>query len=130
MAKRTRRIFPENFKAEAVRLAQAGNGSIAAVARDLDVHVTTLWDWIRQAAAPALDAALLSPSEKQELLHLRREVAVLRMERARQSGLCAVRKRRFTRTTLSQHPLPIAPNLLARNFTVDAPNRVWTTDLT
>lgn len=81
MAKRTRRIFPENFKVEAVRLAQLGNGNIAAVARDLDVHVTTLRDWIRQAAAPAPDAAPLSPSEKQELLQLRRDVAVLRMER-------------------------------------------------
>ena len=81
MTKRTRRTFPENFKAEAVRLAQAGNGNIAAVARDLDVHVTTLRDWIRQADAQAPDLASLSPSEKQELLQLRRDVAVLRMER-------------------------------------------------
>ncbi len=64
MAKRTRRIFPENFKVEAVRLAQAGNGSVAAIARDRDVHVTTLRDWIRQAAAPISDAAPLSSSEK------------------------------------------------------------------
>jgi transposase len=81
MTKRTRRTFPENFKVEAVRLAQAGNGNIAAVARDLDVHVTTLRDWIQKADAPAPDSAPLSPSEKQELLQLRRDVAVLRMER-------------------------------------------------
>jgi putative transposase len=54
-----------------------------------------------------------------------------RIERLmRKGGLCALRKRRFTRTTLSRHRLPIAPNLLVRNFTVGAPNRVWTTDLT
>jgi transposase len=81
MTKRTRRTFPEDFKLEAVRLAQAGNGNIAAVARNLDVHVTTLRDWIRQADAPAPDTAPLTPSEKQELLQLRRDVAVLRMER-------------------------------------------------
>ena len=54
-----------------------------------------------------------------------------RIERLmRGQGLCARRKRKFTRTTDSRHKLPIAPNLLARNFTAAAPNRVWTTDLT
>ena len=81
MTKRARRSFAENFKVEAVRLAQAGSGNIAAVARDLDVHVTTLRDWIRQAGVQAPDSASLSPSEKQELLQLRRENAVLKMER-------------------------------------------------
>ena len=39
-------------------------------------------------------------------------------------GLQARGKRRFKATTNSAHDLPIAPNLLARNFTVDAPNKV------
>lgn len=68
MAKPTRRNFPENFKGEAVRLAQAGDGNIAAVARNLDVHLTAMRDWIRQATAPAPDPAPLSPSAKPELL--------------------------------------------------------------
>jgi putative transposase len=41
-------------------------------------------------------------------------------------GLRARGKRRFKATTNSAHDLPVAPNLLARNFTVDAPNKVWT----
>lgn len=45
-------------------------------------------------------------------------------------GLRARGKRRFKATTNSAHDLPVAPNLLARNFTVDAPNRVWTGDIT
>ena len=45
-------------------------------------------------------------------------------------GLQARGKRRFKATTNSAHDLPIAPNLLARNFTVDAPNKVWTGDIT
>lgn len=54
-----------------------------------------------------------------------------RIERLmRKDGLCALRKRRCTRTTDSRHRLPIAPNLLLRDFTVPAKNRVWTTDLT
>lgn len=45
-------------------------------------------------------------------------------------GLYALRKRRFVRTTDSAHKRPIAPNLLHRDFTAAAPNRVWVTDIT
>jgi putative transposase len=37
---------------------------------------------------------------------------------------------RRVRTTDSRHDLPIAPNLLDRNFTAAAPNRVWLADIT
>lgn len=54
-----------------------------------------------------------------------------RVERLMQrQGLCARRKRKFMRTTDSRHKLPVAENLLGRHFTVPAPNRVGTTDLT
>ena len=81
MAKRTRRIFTETFKAEALRLAQSSDGNIAAVARNLDVHVTTLRDWMRRAQQPKDDSETLTPSEKHELTQLRKDVAVLKMER-------------------------------------------------
>ncbi|MEC5293370.1 MULTISPECIES: IS3 family transposase [unclassified Aurantimonas] len=45
-------------------------------------------------------------------------------------GLRARGKRRFKATTNSAHDLPVAPNLLARNFVVGAPNKVWTGDIT
>ena len=48
----------------------------------------------------------------------------------REQGLRARPKRRFRRTTDSNHQLPVGPNVLARNFTADAPNKVWVTDLT
>jgi putative transposase len=38
--------------------------------------------------------------------------------------------RRRARTTDSRHDLPIAPNLLDRNFTAAAPNRIWLADIT
>lgn len=47
-----------------------------------------------------------------------------------QHGICAKHKRKFRVTTDSRHDLPIAPNLLERDFTASQPNRVWTTDLT
>jgi putative transposase len=54
-----------------------------------------------------------------------------RVERLmRQEGIEARRKRRFRRTTDSNHPNPIAPNVLARQFQPAAPNTVWVTDVT
>jgi putative transposase len=37
---------------------------------------------------------------------------------------------RRVRTTDSRHDLPIAPNPIARDFTAEAPNRVWLADIT
>lgn len=45
-------------------------------------------------------------------------------------GIKARGKRKFVVTTDSRHNLPIAPNLLNRNFQPDAPNCVWTSDIT
>jgi len=60
-----------------------------------------------------------------------RRVGRKRVERLmRQRGLRGERKRPFRTTTDSRHDSPIAPNLLARDFTAAAPNRVWVTDVT
>jgi putative transposase len=54
-----------------------------------------------------------------------------RVERLmRENGIRAKHKRRFKVTTDSKHNLPIAPNLLDRNFAPAAPNQVWTSDIT
>ena len=54
-----------------------------------------------------------------------------RVERLMQeNAIRAKHKRRFKVTTDSKHNLPIAPNLLERNFTPEAPNQVWTSDIT
>jgi transposase InsO family protein len=48
-----------------------------------------------------------------------------------QHGIQARGKRRFRiMTTDSRHDLPVAPNLLNRNFTVAAPNLAWSGDIT
>ncbi len=48
-----------------------------------------------------------------------------------QAGLQAIHKcRRRMQTTDSKHSDPVAPNLLARDFSAPAPNRKWLTDLT
>ncbi len=47
-----------------------------------------------------------------------------------QHGIRAKGKRRFKVTTDSQHDLPIAPNLLNREFAVTEPDKVWVGDIT
>jgi len=49
----------------------------------------------------------------------------------RHSGLrgCAPRQRRVC-TTNARHGYPVAPNLVAQDFTAAAPNRVWVADIT
>jgi transposase InsO family protein len=54
-----------------------------------------------------------------------------RVERLmRENGIRARHKRRYKVTTDSKHGLPVAENLLDRNFTPAAPNQVWTSDIT
>jgi len=53
---------------------------------------------------------------------------VARLMRTR--GLVARRRRRFRVTTHSQHPFPVAPNVLARQFERHQPDRAWATDIT
>ena len=54
-----------------------------------------------------------------------------RVERLmRENGIRARHKRRYKATTDSKHNLPVAPNLLDRNFMPPAPNRAWSADMT
>lgn len=48
----------------------------------------------------------------------------------REAGLVAIQRHKFKATTDSNHNWPVAPNLLERNFSVDAPNKIWVTDIT
>ncbi|MGY3103579.1 transposase InsO family protein [Bradyrhizobium sp. LM3.4] len=49
----------------------------------------------------------------------------------RRQGIRAIMARpRRVRTTDSRHDFPIAPNLIERNFSAAAPNRIWLADIT
>lgn len=48
----------------------------------------------------------------------------------REAGIRAKGARKYKATTDSKHALPIAPNLLERQFTVAARNEVWVSDIT
>jgi putative transposase len=48
----------------------------------------------------------------------------------REHGIKAKAPRRFVRTTDSNHRLPVAPNVLARDFEPSGPNESWCADIT
>jgi putative transposase len=233
MAKRKRRSFTPEFKAEAVRLCQLGDRTVGQVAKDLDLTETALRDWVKRADIDTGQGppGALTTAEREELTRLRREnkrlqmereilkksggllregddvkFAFIRVERAqypigvlcdvldvsrsgfyasskrvasarrtsdarlvveiriihkrlrgiygsprvhrelrakghrvgkkrverlmREIGLQGRQKRRFRRTTDSNHAQPIAPNILERNFAAEQPNDAWVTDVT
>jgi putative transposase len=53
---------------------------------------------------------------------------VIRLMQAQ--GLKGKTRRRWVKTTDSRHDLPVAPNLLDRNFEANAPNQRWASDIT
>ena len=49
MAKRKRRAFTKEFKAQAVRIVRESGKAVGTVARELDLTETALRSWVRQA---------------------------------------------------------------------------------
>jgi transposase len=83
MARRKRRKFTDEFKADAVKLCAAGGRSVAQVAADLDLTETALREWVKRAEADAGKRPLnvLTTAERDELSELRKRVKRLEMER-------------------------------------------------
>lgn len=89
----------------------------------LDLEVASLFEEKRrQYGAPRLQAALARKGRRSS----RKRVAAS----MKRQGLAARRRRRFVATTDSKHREAIAPNLLQRDFTAPAPDRVWVADTT
>lgn len=95
--------------------AQAGRSLLADIRR---VHA----DNRAVYGSPRVHAALRGED---------RRVGLNRVARLmRRHGIQGRYKRRRPRTTDSKHFLPLAPNLLARQFATTAPNRIWLADMT
>jgi transposase len=80
---RKRRSFTPEFKAEAVRIARTPGKTITQVARELDLTVTCLRAWVKQAEADEHPdpQGPLTTEERAELTQLRRELRVVEQER-------------------------------------------------
>jgi transposase InsO family protein len=124
-------LFPVQAMCEALGVSRsgyyawAGRPESARAAEDRAVAAEI------RAAHEASRGRYGSPRVHAELRAHGRRVGRKRVARLmRGMGLSARRKRRFRRTTDSAHALPVAPNLLGRDFTAAAPDRVWLADLT
>jgi len=125
-----------------------GQFRLAALCRVLRVSKSGYFAWLRRKESPRQRAnralaiqikAAHAASRKtygRRRIHaqLRREGITCSRNRVarlmRAEGLQGLRRRAFRATTNSQHSLPVAPNLLARNFTASAPDQVWVSDIT
>ncbi|RZI70959.1 MAG: IS3 family transposase, partial [Pseudomonas sp.] len=130
-----------------VRQLQQKAYSVAHVCRLLNVSRSGFYEARRRAQAPAplscpvvaqLKASFaasngcsgsrsLSKALRAEGMHVGR-YKVRRMMRA--NGLRSVWKRKFVHTTDSKHNLPIAENVLNRQFEMQAANTAWVADIT
>ncbi len=130
--------------------AERANHAVATLCRVVGVSVSGFHAWLR--AIPALQTRAEAEAElrgqigrvfaarrrvygsprvhaelrREGRQHSRRRVARL----MREMGLSARRgRKRAPRTTDSRHDLPVAPNLLDRNFTAEKPDQVWLADI-
>jgi putative transposase len=89
----------------------------------LEVEIVAAHERTRQTYGPV--------RLQQDLLDHGVRVGVCRIKRIRKKlNLRCKQKRKFRNTTDSKHNLPIAPNLLERNFQMSAPNQAWVSDIT
>jgi transposase len=70
---RPRRSFTPEFKAEIVERCQAGDRTVAQVARDFDLTETAVRTWVHQAEIDTGSRDGLTTTEREELNRLRRE---------------------------------------------------------
>lgn len=91
--------------------------------RRLDVHIRSIYKKHKGRYG--------SPKITHELNDMGFAVGKNRVaRRMRAAGLRSIVRRKFRPTTDSKHSHPVAENLLQRNFTTAAPDRVWVTDIT
>jgi len=83
MARRKRRKFTPEFKAEVVELCRRGDRSIGQVSRDLKLTETSVRAWVKQAEVDRGEGppGALTTQEREELRRLRRENRQLREDR-------------------------------------------------
>jgi transposase InsO family protein len=122
--------------------------SVSSLCRALEVSGSGYYDWrsrgpsVRQRRRDDLAIKVKavhhrskgtygSPRVREQLVRLGETVSEKTVaEIMQQEGLRARRRKRYKATTDSRATYRIAPNLLARNFTAEAPNQAWVTDVT
>jgi transposase len=82
MARRERRKFSDEYKAEVVALVRSSEKSIGEISRDLDLTETAVRESVQRADVDGGKRNGLTTAEREELSRLRRQVRVLEEERS------------------------------------------------
>ena len=127
---------------------QQADYPVTVLCRVMQVSTSAYYDWCGRGAelidrttwqqCQRMKALFVESREslgsRQMVKQLRKEGFEIGRYRARRLmkklGLVVKRKKRFVLTTDSKHSLPVAENLLNREFLPAEKNQVWTTDIT
>ncbi len=128
--------------------AERDNFDVTMMCECLDVSTSGYYAWRKRGPSrraqenAALSELILqvfegsrgtygSPRVHAELVERGHDIDVKRVARLMaEMGLVARKKPKFRKTTDSDHNLPVAANVLDRDFEVDQPDRVWVGDIT
>jgi transposase InsO family protein len=120
---------------------------VTLLCRCLKVTRSGFYAWLRRGSKRELDDRRLLTLIREIFLENRRAYGSRRIYRElrvrgvrcsrtrverlmREAEITPPRRRRFRKTTDSDHALPVAENLLDREFSSSAPNQRWVTDIT
>ena len=128
--------------------AEKADFPVAKLCRVLDVSLSGFYAWqtrpdsthacrdrqlrvLIRASHEASRGAYGSPRIHRDLRDQGHRISRKRVIRLKQAeGLMARVRKRFKRTTMSNHDQPVAANVLAQDFVADAPNQRWVGDTT
>jgi transposase InsO family protein len=123
--------FPKAMMCRALGLSRSGNHAFETRGpskreleqQKIDVAAAAIFAEEKgRYGAPRVEKALRRRGTKTSRKRVARSLA--------RQGLVARQRRRWRSTTDSAHKEPIAPNILARDFTAEAPDKVWVADTT
>ena len=120
----TNKRYTDEFKSEAIKLAE--RLSVAEAAEKLGIYPSQIYSWrstLNNSRTGVERESLLLATEN---ARLKRQLA----EQAEELEILKKAAKLFKVTTDSNHALPVAPNLLARDFSAQQPNEKWVTDIT
>ena len=127
-----RKVYPLPVMCDVLTVSISGyrawkRGGSPTRARLTDIQMLALIQSIHQE----FKGSYGSPRMVRELRERGFPASKPRVERLmKENGIKARHKRRYKATTDSKHHLPVADNLLKRDFMPTAPNKVWTADMT
>ena len=123
--------FPVEFMCEQLAVSRSGfyasQKRAASPRQQADAALTQRIEVIHQDSLGRYGSPRVHATLANQGVHTSRKRVARLM---REQGIQARRPRRFRKTTDSNHPFPIAENLLERSFDTDAPNTVWAGDIT